>query len=145
MYRYNSILNSRFLNMYCTDTIQSRTQGSFNLYRTDRYNSISNSWFLNMYPTDTTQSQTQGSSICIVQIQLNHELKVPQHVSYRFNWITNSRFLNIYCTDTAESRTQGSSICMVQLNHELKVPLICIYLSRYNSSWQCIFEFYDTG
>ena len=44
---------------------------------------------LNMYRTDTTQSRTQGSSIllrhykyfliCIVQIQLNLELKVPQY------------------------------------------------------------------
>ena len=74
-YKYSSmcivkiqlISNSRFLNMYCTDTTQSRTQGSSILLLRYKYSSIfivqiqliSNSRFLNMY--GTTQSRTQGS------------------------------------------------------------------------------------
>ena len=41
---YNSISNSRFLNLYRTDITQCQSQGSFNLYR-----------------TDITQCQCQGS------------------------------------------------------------------------------------
>ena len=85
---------------------------------------MSKSRFLNLYRTDTTQSRTQDSSICIVQIQLNLELKIPQFVSYRYNSMSKSRFLNLYRTDITQCQSQDSSTCIVQIKLNVKVKVL---------------------
>ena len=97
-YRYSLCwLSAIILRLY-----QSRYDTLVSLNVSHWYNSISNSMFIIIL------RRCKYSCICIVQIQLNLELKIPEFVSYRYNSISNSRFLNLYLTDTTQSRSQDS-------------------------------------